>query len=257
MTALPSSCNSCGSTNTNHFWFKLECDHNVCVHCFSQLSSERGCNPFFSCPIDSCSHVSNSWNLCERKESFKHTRSGLKIDQPYTNNTRFEIRKPDILKEPKQYHQNLARDKIYETCILSITYPKKSLATGTEALACIAAEMTGENADKDWGYETKNNIEAIFQVLNNYLVRKKDKSSKNDLDNKDPLSDKNNDKHACDSFFGGNYESLDDIATADSKTILNHCIYALGKEGIRNYFIQKVWSRVGLRGSGSGRRGPL
>ena len=136
------------------------------------------------------------------------------------------------MKEPKQYHQNLAIDKIYETCILSITYPKKSPATGTEALACIAAEMTGENADKDWGYETKNNVEAIFQVLNNYLVCKDDSSENenndSNLDNEDHPADENNDKHACDSFFGGNYESLDDIATADSRSILNRCIYALG-----------------------------
>ena len=227
MAALPSSCSSCGSANINQFCFKLECNHNLCVPCFSKLSSNRGCDPFFSCPIHSCSHVSNSWNLCEHKESFKHTRSGLQIAEPYTDNTKFQIRKPDLLKEPKQYHQNLEFHEIYDTCILSITYPKLSPVTGCEVLACIAAEMRGKNADKDWGDKTKNNIEAIFQVLNQYLVRSghdEDNSSENDNNDNDEIDPEKD----SDSFFSGNYESLDDIATEDSKLVLNRCIYALG-----------------------------
>ena len=225
--AASSSCSACGSSNTEQFWFELECNHNLCVPCFSKLSSERGCNPFFSCPIHSCSHVSNTWNLCECKESIKHARSGLQISQPCTENSKFQIKKPEILSEPKQYHQNLDIDKIYDTCILSITYPKGSKDNGSRSLACIAAEMRGKNADKDWRDEAKDNTEAIFQVLNQYLVGSgcdgDDSSSENDNDEIDP------EKKDADNFFDGNSESLDDMATIDSKSILNRCIYALGK----------------------------
>ena len=225
MVTLPSSCSSCGSENTNQFCFKLECNHDLCVPCFSKLSSTRGCNPFLSCPIQSCSHVSNSWDLCEHKESFKRIRSGKLIPQSSTDTKKFQIRKPDISTEPKQYHQNLEIDKIYDTCILSITYPKLSSVTGSEVLACISAEMRGKNADNDWGEETKNSIEAIFQVLNKYLVQSgnaEDTSSENNNENNDEI-DPNDDN-----FFSGNYESLDDMASEDSKSVLNRCIYALG-----------------------------
>ena len=225
--AASSSCSACGSTNTKQFWFKLECNHSLCVPCFSKLSSERGCNPFFVCPIHSCSHVSNKWNLCKCKESIKRTGSGLQISQPYTKNSKFEIKKPEIFSEPKQYHQNLDIDKMYDTCILSITYPKGSVENESRSLACIAAEMRGEHADKDWRDEAKDSIEAIFLVLNQYLVQSgcdgDDSSSEHDNDEIDL------EKKDADNFFDGNSESLDDMATIDSKSILNRCIYALGK----------------------------
>ena len=117
---------------------------------------------------------------------------------------------------------------MYDTCILSITYPKGSVENESRSLACIAAEMRGESADKDWRDEAKDNIEAIFQVLNQYLVQSgcdgdDSSSSENDNDEIDL------DKKDADNFFDGNSESLDDMATVDSKSILNRCIYALGK----------------------------
>ena len=223
------ACHSIGCKSTwseddkNNFWFKLQCGHNICVPCFSKMSADRGCDPFYQCPLhgDSCHRPSGvSWKLCsvEHSTSTTSSRSGKKRKQSVPMEKDFAIREPILQSEPKQYHQNLDSDLMMSTCTLSVTAGMKD----TSSILCIAAELKGdENGDDNWDEDTKRSVEQIFQVLHPFFVV----SGTTDGDALPQQTSR-----TCDDYFSANDETLAEIATIDSeKSILHRCFYALGK----------------------------
>ena len=176
------------------------------------MSADRGCDPFYQCPLHEqkkCSNPQgNSWKLCSVEDLTSESRSGNKRKHSNTKEERFCIRAPKLESEPKQYHLSLDEDSMENTCTISVTVGVKN----TPSILCIAAELKGgEDGDSNWNEETKHNIEQIFQILHPHLVR-----------NDAPTSD--------DDYFSANNETLGDIVSLDSKeSILHRCIYALGK----------------------------
>ena len=177
------------------------------------MSADRGCDPFYQCPLGKqkeCGNPQgNSWKLCSVEHSTSSSnRSEKKRKQSKTKEERYCIRAPKLDSEPKQYHLSLDADSMENTCTISVTVGVK----GARSILCMAAELKGgENGDSNWDEETKRNIEQIFQILHPHFVN-----------NGAPTSD--------DDYFSANNETLGDIATLDSKeSILHRCIYALGR----------------------------
>jgi len=153
--------------------FRLGCEnkHELCVRCFSKISAERGCDPVIKCP--NCGEKISSWTILvySEEEYAGESRGGTQRFRKVEYKEVHTIREPDLEREPKQYHQNMAPNLFKNTSILSLNTP---LVAGEQVIgqSTIAAEIPGalECADDTCDERTLSKIKAIFQWLHAKLL---------------------------------------------------------------------------------------
>ena len=162
--------------------FQLGCDHRLCVVCFSQANALRCCNPNIMCPC--CNMASETWTVIELQEvdatistrpALRSTRTKPAPKSRFVEKDLgcFEIERPSLQKDPKQYHKSMNTVQRERTDILSFT---SDVGDGVGTVAAILDTMQPPEL---WGQEIIQSLLTIFQFLNPCLVLHDDDGTDN------------------------------------------------------------------------------